>query len=130
MERMIGSQRRKNGAIIPTHYVRKAALLENKTIHGQIPSREFLAVTQFVFFYLILKGGINTKELLLELVDVQKNTSPILLQIGYLSSGNHVEHNAILIREAAPAVLKAIMGFSDKIMCSVQEDGVLVTWLP
>ena len=66
----------------------------------------------------------NMKHLLGLLVDRQKDTSPIVLSIGYVNKDNIVQHDAVIIKEAAPIVINTLIEYGYNL--SVTEQGVRV----
>ena len=66
----------------------------------------------------------NMKHLLGLLVDRQKDTSPIVLSIGYVNKDNIVQHDAVIIKEAAPIVINTLIEYGYNV--SVTEQGVRV----
>ena len=65
----------------------------------------------------------DKKQLLNLLTEMQKNTAPIVVSIGYVSN-NIVQHDAIVIKEAAPVITQELIQRGYHL--SVDSNGVTV----
>lgn len=65
----------------------------------------------------------SDRELLLLLLKMQEETSPIDLSIGYVTGSNQVRHG-IVLHEAAPMVINTLI--EEGYVCSLEKQGMHV----